>query len=257
VTKVSSKPVFFTSGHPFSQYINAHWRRFPFIDTSGGNVSHAAVSLAGSLGAEKIFLYGADFSCPEGKPYAREAYIYPYFRSRENRLDAIESLFVHFLFRNRNTNAVWRDGKVRYTNPVMLAYKERLENSGRRAELIPVPGRGERINPRPGAGGNPSDFLRLAHIPRIFAAGTSSQDWRDFLSSYGKSLKNLPPPFNPVMSYIHNLSRAEKDLWTTILPVSAVFVKDFRREKPSAPELLNLSRAWTLETIERLVRPDA
>jgi hypothetical protein len=255
LTKISSKPVFFTSGHPFSQYVNAQWRRFPVIDTSGGNVSHAAVSLADRLGAEKIFLYGADFSCPEGKPYAREAYIYPYFRCRENRLDSLESLFARFLFRNRNTAAVWRDGNVRYTNAVMLAYKERLENSCAclRAELVPVPGRGEGIKPRPGSGGNPRDRRQSAHIPRIFAAGTSSRDWRDFLAFYGKSLENLPPPSDPVMSCIQNLSKAEKDLWTTLLPVSAVFAKDLRREKPSAPEILGLSRAWTLETIGRVL----
>jgi hypothetical protein len=248
VTKLSSKPVFFTSGHPFSQYINAHWRQFPFIDTSGGNVSHAAVSLADSLGAEKIFLYGADFSSPGGKPYAREAYIYPYFRYRENRTHSIESLFAHFLFRNRNTVCVWQNGKARYTNAMMLSYKERLENSCAclSGELIPAPGGGEPIKPGSRAGCRPP-----ARIPRIFAAGTSSRDWRDFLAVYAESLKNLPPPIDPVMAYIGNLPKDEKDLWATVLPVSTVFVKTLQREKPSAPELLNLSRAWTLEMIGR------
>jgi hypothetical protein len=249
LTKLSSKPDFFTSGHPFSQYVNAHWRQFPFIDTSGGNVSHAAVSLADRLGAGKIFLYGADFSFPEGKPYAREAYIYPYFRCRENRTHSIESLFAHFLFRNPDTSAVRQGGKLRYTNALMLQYRKSLENAcvHLNAELIPVPGRGEQVSPRPGA------KTRRAEIPRIFAAGASSQSWKGFLAFYAESLKNLSAPANPVMPYIQNLSKEEKDLWTTILPVSAVFVKDLRQEKPSAPELLCLSRAWTLETIERVL----
>ncbi|MDR1179172.1 MAG: DUF115 domain-containing protein [Spirochaetales bacterium] len=259
ITKLSSKLVFFTSAHPFSQYVNAHWRCFPFIDTSGGNVSHAAVSLSDRLGARQILLYGADFSYPEGKPYAREAYIYPYFRCRENRMDPAESLFVHFLFRNQNTRAIWHNGNVRYTNSAMLEYKERLENSAAylNARLLPIPGRGEIIRPNPKADPcvTKSGQTRSPDaVSRIFAAGTSSRKWKDFLAFYGESLKNLPAPRDPVMSYIQNLSKKEKDLWATVLPVSTVFVKNLQREKPSAPQLLELSRNWTLETIERTTR---
>lgn len=86
LSRLSKFPMFFTSGHPFSQYVNGSWRKFPFIDTSGGNVSHAAVSLAYALGAEEIHIYGADFSYPQGKSYARGTYLYPFFHSHSNRL---------------------------------------------------------------------------------------------------------------------------------------------------------------------------
>lgn len=42
---------FFASGHPFARLAAARCRPFPRIDTSGGNVTHAAVSLAAALGA--------------------------------------------------------------------------------------------------------------------------------------------------------------------------------------------------------------
>ena len=129
LTKLAPKLAFFTSGHPFSQYVNKHWRRFPVIDTSGGNVSHAAVSLADRLGAAKILLFGADFCYPEGKSYARGSYIYPYFRCRESRLSGLESLFMAFLFRGP-AGSMERDGG-RYVTRSMLRYRERLEEIGR------------------------------------------------------------------------------------------------------------------------------
>ena len=62
----SARPVFAASGHPFAAYLDARWKRFPKMDTSGGYVAHAAVSLAHCLGARTITVYGADFSYPEG-----------------------------------------------------------------------------------------------------------------------------------------------------------------------------------------------
>ena len=247
ITKLTPKVSFFTSGHPFSQYVCSHWRRFPFIDTSGGNVSHAAVSLADRMGASRIFLYGSDFSYPEGKSYARGAYIYPYFASRETRFDGLESLFVHFLFRNRTIGAV-RDGKtLRYTTKPMISYKERLELASRhlRAELIPVRGRGEPItvHPRLDAG--------VTSGPRIFSSGTPRSGWRTFLESYRSELAGLPGPKAPVMNYLYSLSQKERNLWMTILPSTAVFVKELRDEKQDAAELLNISRAWTLNIADR------
>lgn len=102
LTSLTDRLVFFSSGHPLSQYVNSHWRRFPLIDTSGGNVSHAALSLAALLGAEDILLFGIDFSYPEGKSYARGTYIYRYFRAREQRFTPLETQNFSFLLSNRS-----------------------------------------------------------------------------------------------------------------------------------------------------------
>ena len=93
ITRVSRNTVFFSSGHPFSQYVSSNWRHFPRIDISGGNVSHAAVSLADTLGADEIHLFGTDFSFPNGKSYARGTYIYPYFMERDSRTAPLEARF--------------------------------------------------------------------------------------------------------------------------------------------------------------------
>ncbi len=100
LTSFTDKLIFFSSGHPFSQYLTSHWRRLPVIDTSGGNVSHAALSLAGLLRPDEIYLFGVDFSFPEGKSYARGTYIYPLFRSQEQRTLPLETSFFSFLRRN-------------------------------------------------------------------------------------------------------------------------------------------------------------
>jgi hypothetical protein len=86
VTRMAARRYYFSSGHPLDRYVAARFRAFPILDTSGGNVTHAAVSLAEYMGAGKIQLYGADFSYPFGKSYARGTYIYPYFDLRQNRL---------------------------------------------------------------------------------------------------------------------------------------------------------------------------
>jgi hypothetical protein len=171
--------------------------------------------------------------------------VYPYFRSRETRLSSIESLFIHFLFRGKTTSAVWENGEVRYTNAGMLQYKERLENScaNLRAELVPRPGKGERIVIK--------NFPRVEAPLTLFAAGQARGSWREFLASYKEKLCALPPPRSPVMSYLHGLSKDEKELLTTLLPVSAACFKETQTRKPETQELLDLSRAWTIEMIDR------
>ncbi|MDR1932985.1 MAG: DUF115 domain-containing protein [Spirochaetales bacterium] len=252
IARLTQKLIFFTSGNPFSQYLAGRWRQFPFIDTSGGNVSYAAVCLADSLGAQEIFLYGADFSYPEGKSYAREAYIYPFFRGRESRVESIESLFAHFLFRGP-VSAVWENGCVRYTGAGMLHYRERLENlcGALRARLVPCPGKGEPIVMKNPARENPPR-PRGGGALRSFAAESGKGSWREFLAAYRESLRALPPPHKPVMSYLHGLSKEEKDVWTTLLPVTAACFRP-PAEKPDAPELLELARSWALKTIERFL----
>ena len=250
LTKLGAKLIFFTSGHPFSQYVNTHWRNFPSIDTSGGNVSHAAVSLADRLGVQQIRLYGADFSYPEGKSYARGTYIYPYFRSREKRTDGLENLFVSFLFGNRNIRKVWEKGVVRYTTKPMISYKERLESASRllSAELIPIRGLGEEIAV------SSEDRPRQTSLGRtIFSSGKSAGSWKDFLTSYRADLLALPKPKNPVMNYLFSLSQQERNLWTTVLPVTAVLRKASKEAKSEAPEILEEARGWTLEILGRFL----
>jgi len=100
LSRFSSSPLFFSGGHPLAQYISSNWRPFLKLDTSGGNVTYACLSLAQSLGAKRITLFGADFSYVNSRTYARGTYIYPYFEKKQNRFTTLESHLSAFLYRS-------------------------------------------------------------------------------------------------------------------------------------------------------------
>ncbi|MBN2441688.1 MAG: motility associated factor glycosyltransferase family protein [Spirochaetales bacterium] len=251
LTRLSNKILFFSSGHPFSQYISNNWRKFPFIDTSGGNVSHAAVSLAHAFGAEEIILFGIDFSYPDGKTYARGTYLYPYFRSLENRLEPLEKLFFSFIFRNKHVMKEKTGDTYRYTTQQLISYKERLENA---------------INDYPShivyerVGGLPLT-IKKQHPPllknsistSLLAQGPALCHWRDFLKFYIDELNHLPEPYFPVTKYLFDLSQKERDLWLTLFP-AATFLKEYSGYTSTSPsDLLIRTVSWTKEKISRLI----
>ncbi|MFA6508034.1 MAG: 6-hydroxymethylpterin diphosphokinase MptE-like protein, partial [Treponemataceae bacterium] len=147
VASRTQSPRFFSGGHPLTVYVSRSWRSFPRVDTSGGNVTYAAVALANQLGAEKIELYGADFSYPKGASYARGTYIHPYFQRMQNRLQPIEGLFSSFVYRNealRKENGLngWR-----YETKPLVGYRVRLEHLAENidARIVPMEGGGAPI----------------------------------------------------------------------------------------------------------------
>ncbi len=247
LSRLARKVMFFSSPHPFSRYISTHWRPFPAIDTSGGNVSHAAISLAVSLGSQDIFLYGADFSFPRGKSYARGSYLYPYLDYRSSRFQPLESHFVHFLFRNQVLEKRIGEEGLRYTTKPMISYKERLEETANKlpARIIPVKGKGEPIH----VPANPS--ISSSFTPRLLAAGVPSSSWQEFLTSYLHKTKALPDPSNPVISYLDSLSQDQRNLWTTLLPITAVLRRRCSDNLFSPAELLIQSREWAVKKIEQ------
>ena len=244
-----SNTIFFTSGHPFSEYINRNWRRFPRVDTSGGNVTHAAISLANKLGADKIHIFGADFSYPEGKSYARGTYIYPYFNSRGIKTQPQETSFYNFLYRNENINMIKTDYGYRYCTRPMLSYKERLEAFSRNvsSNIIPVEGLGEEINVPP--------VRRLKNEPEFFSAGAYKENWRSFLHNYRKRLENLTVPDSSPVNYFSSLDYTDKDAWTTLFPIAAALRQQYKDTEIKPSLLLNHVRTWALEKIDQYIIP--
>ncbi|NLJ45885.1 MAG: DUF115 domain-containing protein [Treponema sp.] len=239
---------FFSSGHPFCRYVSSHFRPFPSLDTSGGNVTHAAVSLADTLGARRIFLYGADFSYPRGASYARGTYIHRYFRLRAGRTSPQESLFSAFLYRNlqvdRETDP---DGTFRYVTKPLQAYRRRLEAfaAGLSGQLVPVRGSGVDIRV-PIRTFDPSGSGRgLA----VFAPGKATCTAREFLESYRDGLRGLPELTAPSLRTLRSLSPEQQDLWTTLLPAAAALRKDLGNLQIPPSELMERIRAWTLEVV--------
>jgi hypothetical protein len=248
LTRLSDKLLFFSSGHPFSQFVNSNWRSFPFIDTSGGNVSHAAVSLASRLGAREIALFGIDFSYPEGKTYAKGTYLYHFFQARETRLESSESLFFTLIFKNRTVIRESFPGYIRYITKPLVSYKERMEALFKSIDAVifhkRVKGVAFAIPPR--------TEPRSPKINQLFCAGPASSSAATFLSEYYSSLATLSEPYNPVINYLHELSQEERDLWMTLFPALAALRVEARGDTPDGALLLSKARNYALTRLAAL-----
>jgi hypothetical protein len=249
LTRLGRNSAFFASSHPLSLYLSTHWRPLPFIDTSGGNVSHAAVSLAQFLGAREIYLLGIDFSYPEGKTYCRGTYLYPLFRSQECLLEPLESLFFSFILKNTVIMKEKVQGTLRYTTRPLIGYKERLERylQATTARLIPLPGNGVPLE-------LPSRRQQDARRNgQILAAGAPRTDWRSFLREYLKGLQRLPPPSAPISRYLYDLEEEQRSLWITLYPAAAAFREHDPQDTQREHRLLLRVRDWSVEVARRFL----
>jgi hypothetical protein len=252
LTRLTDKLFFFSSGHPFSRYLSRAWRSFPMIDTSGGNVSHAALSLAARLGAEEIQLLGIDFSYPEGKLYARETYLYPYFRSKENRIATLENCFFSFLLEGPGIIKEKASSSIRYTTELLLRYKERMELAIRNTDA--------RVTAEEGQGLPLT--IKQDRLPKksikgfgsLLSQGAKSGSWKDCLASLVDKIRSLPEPEAPLSVYWQSLSAGERELWMIQVPAATAFKeKRFQTDLPAA-QLLGSTRDWTVKMLETYIR---
>lgn len=243
LTRFTEKQLYFSSGHPFSIYVNRNFRQFPQIDTSGGNVAYAALSLAQALGATEIFVMGADFSYPRGKSYAMETYLYPWFRNLENRFSSLESSFFSFMMHNNSMIKEDFDGYIRYISKPMIGYRKHFEiaASALEAKVTAIEGSGctlqiENENTTPDS-----------TIRPVFAAGSANGSSSDFLRFYMEQLKEMEKPKYPLWKYISTLNQEEQKLLTTIYPAAAEFNRNGYDRDISVKKALQ----WTIEVLER------
>jgi hypothetical protein len=215
LARLADRRGFFAGGHPFSRFAARHGFPLLSVDTSGGNVSHAALSLAVSLGALEISLFGVDFSYPDGKPYARGTYQYDYLIGQSGRLTPVSQGMARLVFDREAISRDMAEGYPRYTTPQLAGYKDKFEEAARTltARIRQAPGRGLRLSlPEAAIPAGPAG----AGIPR----GTAP-DPRRFLSSYLEMLRALPMPVLPGMAGIMALPGEERDAWMTVLPLTA------------------------------------
>ena len=262
----AGKCAFFASGHPLVRYLSDRWKAFPPIDTSGGNVAQAGISLARSLGAETIHVYGADFSYPDGKPYARGTYLFDFFALRESRLEPSEGRFYSFLFRSEGVTKEWTGDGWRYTTPVLLGYRRNLLASLRELDalIIPAKGRGLPLDQNAERKRN-----RTAHgeRPRFsWAPARARCGWREFLLSYADELRGLPPPGEPLWQYFAAISAEQRTLWATLMPLAPSLLRDagpgiYRSgsspQGGSRVDALREARRWALGKISRALQAPA
>ena len=250
LARKTDRPTFVASNHPFVSYLNARWKEFPRIDMSGGNVTHAAVSLARSLGARAITLYGADFSYIGGKPYCRGTYLYDIFHSLQNRLAPAESRFFSFLFRSPDTAKEQVGESIRYTTGVLLDYRTRLLGLMERldAEVIAVEGGGLSLEKARMAGGAPG----AASGEELWKSGRARCSWRDFLGAYARDLAALPALGRFPGRSFHDLEAPQRELWATLLPVAARVLMECADSGHSVPAL-EMARTWALSRVTRVL----
>ncbi len=244
LTRIAEKIFFFTSDHPFSKYVSQEFRQFPEIDTSGGNVTHAALSLAETLGARKIYLLGADFSYPFGKPYARNTYIYPYFYTRTNRFKDIESQIVSFVLHNKSIIREKTVNGFRYISKPMIYYKNSIEKkaANSNSQVIALQGDGVTLKT---IGKNQGK----SRINRLVSAGVPVSSYRDFLISYRNRIQELPRLNGSVVSYLNSLNPQQRQAWITLLPVAA----QFRKKSDSGEDAVKRAMKWCIDSIDQVL----
>ncbi len=237
--RLSSPALYFAGGHPFARYVCARWLALPPMDTSGGNVAQAAVSLAVSLGAREILLAGLDFSYPQAKAYSRGTFLYPVAAGVASRLRPVESWFQAFLLEGRG-------GERRNASRPLDLYRRRLEAYARTvpARLAALPGAAVQLDlpERPPAS---------ALVPRLPVLAKPTGSWRGFLEAYAAGLRQLPEPASPAFSWYRNLSAPARELCTTLLPAAAALREGLPPDGREAHQVLALAREWSLEKIRR------
>ncbi|MDR2097381.1 MAG: DUF115 domain-containing protein [Spirochaetaceae bacterium] len=246
----SKKPFFFSGGHPLSSYVTRFLRQFPAIDTSGANVTFAALSLARKMGASRIELYGADFSYPKGKLYTRPAYLYPYFLGKQNRFSPAESYRSAFLYNTKSLRRVETESSWYYETRALAMYREKFEQTASfsGAEVVLAPGEGAPVNffpvKKPGF-----SFVMNPEI-RLFGAGKVLCGAEEFLDSYRKIIAELPPLKENITDYQRRLSDAQRLVFTTLLPTAAAI--KYRETNAGAKELLAAVKDYCITEICRV-----
>jgi hypothetical protein len=240
---------FFASAHPLARWVSRHWRSLPDVDTSGGNVTHAAVSAVHALGAREILLAGVDFSYPLGSPYARGTWLHPYFRAREDRCTPCEGRFFGMLAAAPATVRERVPGGFRYTSPLMADYRRAFERFAGSLDAVILddwclgPGQGIRR----GTGPSP------ARWNGGFSMGSPRSGWRGMLGSYAALVAGLPAAGRPLASWWHGLEPDRREAWQTLLPLLPGLAASTVEDRGA---LLECARRWALPRISRFLAVD-
>jgi len=244
--RLSPLPRFFCSGHPLALYISQYWRPLPLLDTSGGNVTYACLSLAENLGAQRITLFGADFSYVKSQSYARGTYVYPFFEKKQNRLSPLEALFSRFLYRSPFLPVQASAGHRQYYETAQLrSYREKLEEKAgaMSAQITAAHGQGA-----------PIDLSRKSRNAQIAgsahsATKTAEISGIEFLEQYRNDIAALPAADD--CDYTLRLNAKERLVYTTLLPYAASLKK--RNTALKTKDLIEETKHSCICDIERVL----
>jgi hypothetical protein len=247
LSRLSSSPLFFCGGHPLALYITQYWRPFPIIDISGGNVAYACLSLAESLGAKRITLFGADFAYIRSRTYARGTYVGAFFDKKQNRLSTLESQFSAFLYRNpflpREAGLSGGAKAVYYETSQLRFYRQKLEEKAGKmdAHITITEGQGAPVKlPRRMV------FNRKGEARASFATGKAKMSGNEFLEQYKSKIAALPAS---VAVGFHALNPESREVLTTLLPLAAAL--KYRNPGIKTGDLLEEVKRLCVKKIEK------
>ena len=250
-------PAFFAGGHPLARYIAP----LPPLDTSGGNVTYACLAAAEYLGAERICLFGADFSYIGSRSYARGTYIYPYFYKRQNRLSPIEAQFSKFLYRSAflPKEQLADNGNRKYFETSSLRfYRKKLEEkaSMMQAEIFCAAGLGAPVTINKGQvkGNNEERMGNKEQITNnrgqltINSEKSTGNYYVKFLEKYRDDIAVLPEAEGKE-NYFTKLDAKDRRIFTTLLPYMATVKK--RKPELELRELVREVKNCCIAEIKR------
>lgn len=126
IKKMGGKVSYFISGHPLSSladnFLKNHLQK---LYSGSGTVTISALDLALQKGFSQIEVFAADFSYPNGKPYARGTYLDSIYSMNQTRLNSREEAFSRLMFR---TPLVKTDMSSGPTSQVLQAYRKSFED---------------------------------------------------------------------------------------------------------------------------------
>ena len=215
-------------GHPFSRYLSRQFFQFMPIDTSGGNVTHAAVSFADRLEAKEIVLHGVDLCYPGGKLYARGTYLYSYFGALENRTANVETLTARLLLERTDlTRQIIHGEQVTYGTPLLESYRKKLGDFAGKPGAPVIVEQGRKLPPPQSQAG-----LR-ARSHRMDPITENGQSWEGFCRKLLADLEDIEIANRPVQSLLADLSQAKRELLYALMPLAAFSINRDDRQRGS------------------------
>lgn len=238
--------------YPLAGLLARRFDGLPSLIDAGGNVTQAAVSIAAGLGARRIHLLGADLSYPAGAPYARDTYVYPYFRSRGTRLEPLQSRLFEMVLADPETKGYREDAMMRYVPPKLQTYRRHLEAfiDELDTEVIFGPGGldgGSRRSPTPSrasgeAGRGAGHRLSMPPLAERIA----------WLRNYARAVADAELPPGAGAAALAALSEAEREIWYTLMPTAAAFT-GAELDAGRARLALEASRRWVSDSLARVL----
>jgi len=246
---LSASSEFFISGHPLARYIYSCMDGFIQLDTSGGNVTYTCLSLAEYLGAGNIIFFGADFSYINSQTYAKGAYIYPYFDKKQSRHAPLEAQASALLYRSaflppEDTEKFQKDACRYYETSPLRFYRKKLEEkintintdiTFAKGDGAPVAHNKQKIkNDKPEI-----KYKEPENKNRRFSG-------RIFLEQYRDDIMMLPAFTD---DYLSKLNSKERQIFTTILPLTAAVKK--RSPQLKQKDLIEEAKNLSVNKIEK------